>query len=104
MLTDRLNGLSGDVQLDGPNIQSLTGQTDDGPMDHPCYVNLDRPNGRRSNGLHMLRQFGPSKIMVMDRYFGPPKNKVVDCNFGLSKITIGDHDSEPSKIKKKKNK
>ena len=70
-LTDRPNGRSGDVQLDGPNIRSLTVQMDDGPMDRPCYVNLDRPNGRRSNGPPMLRQFGPSKITVVDRYFGP---------------------------------
>ena len=56
-LTDRPNGRSGDVQLDGPNIQSLTVQMDDGPMDRPCYVNLDCPNGRRSNGPPMLRQF-----------------------------------------------
>ena len=52
-LTDRPNGRSGDVQLDGPNIQSLTVQMDDGPMDRPCYVNLDCPNGRRSNGPSM---------------------------------------------------
>ena len=25
-------------------------QMDDGPMEGPCYVNLDRPNGRRSTG------------------------------------------------------
>ena len=36
-------------------------QMDDGPMDRLCYVNLDCPNGRRSNGPPMLRQFGPSK-------------------------------------------
>ena len=39
-LTDRSNGRSGDVQLDGPSIRSLTVQMDDGPMDRPCYVNL----------------------------------------------------------------
>ena len=49
-LTDRTNGRSGDVQLDGPNIRSLTVQMDDGPMDRPCYINLDSPNGRRSIG------------------------------------------------------
>ena len=41
-LNDRQNGRSCDVQLDGPNIRSLTVQMDDGPM--------DRPNGQRSNG------------------------------------------------------
>ena len=34
---------------------------DDGPMDRLCYVNLDRPNGRRSNGPFMLRLIGPPK-------------------------------------------
>ena len=44
------------------NFKSFwTDQMDGGPMDHLCYVNFDRPNGRRSNGLPMLRQFGPSK-------------------------------------------
>ena len=38
-----------------------TVQMEDGPMDRLCYVNLDRLNGRRSNGPSMLRQFGPSK-------------------------------------------
>ena len=67
MLTDRPNGRSGDVQLDSPSIRSLTVQRDDGPMDCPCYVNLDRPNGKQSNGPPMLLQFGPSKIRIMDR-------------------------------------
>ena len=44
ILTDRPNGQSGDVQLDGTNIRSPTVQMDDGPMDRQCYVNLDRPN------------------------------------------------------------
>ena len=61
-LTDCPNRQSGDVQLDGPNILLLTVQIGDGPMDHQCLVNLDRPNERRSNGPPMLRQFGLSKI------------------------------------------
>ena len=89
-LFDRPNERSGDIQLYGPNIRSLPVQMDDGPMDRPCYVNLDRPNGRRSNGPPMLSQFGPSKITVVDRYFGLVKNSVVDCNFGQSKIRVGD--------------
>ena len=36
--------------MDRPNVQNLLVQMDDGPMDRLCYVNLDRPNGRRSNG------------------------------------------------------
>ena len=47
--------------MDRPNLRNLLVQMDDGPMDRLCYVNLDRPNGRRSNGPPMLRQFGPSK-------------------------------------------
>ena len=86
MLADRPNRWSGEVQLDGPNIRSLTVQMDDGPMDRPCYVNLDRLNGRQSNEPPMLCQFGPAKVMVMDRYFEPFKNTVVDCNFEPSKI------------------
>ena len=101
-LTDRLNGRSGDVQLDGPNIRSLTVQMDDGPMDRPCYVNLDCPNGRRSNGPPMLRQFVPSEITVVDRYFGPSKNTVVDSNFGPSKIKLGDCIFGPLKITERK--
>ena len=89
-LTDRPNGRSGDVQLDGPNIRSLTVQMDDGPMDRPCYVNLDHPNGRWSNGPPMLRQFGPSKDTVVDRSFRP------------SKITVGDRNFGPLKKKKRK--
>ena len=54
-LTDRPNGRSGEVQLDCPDIWSLTVQMDDGPMDRPCYVNLDSPNRRRSNGPPILR-------------------------------------------------
>ena len=99
---DRPNGRSGAVPLDGPNIRSLTVQMDDSPMDRSCYVNLDRPNGRRSNGPPMLCQFGPSKITVVDRYFGPFKNTVVDCNFGPSKIKVGDRILGPLKITKKK--
>ena len=98
MLADRLNIHSGDVPLNGPNIQSLTVQMDDSPMDRPCYVNLDHPNGRRSNGPPMSRQFGPSKITVVDRYFGPSKNTDEDCNFGPSKITVGDRNFGPFKI------
>ena len=41
------------------------------PMDHLWYVNLDRPNGRRSNGPRMLHKFGPSN--------GPP----MWCKFSL---------------------
>ena len=48
-LNERPNGRSGEVQLDSSNIRSLTVQMNDGPMDHPSYVNLDRPNGQRSN-------------------------------------------------------
>ena len=84
-LTDRPNGRSGDVKLDSPNIRSLTLQMDDGPMDHPCYVNMDRPNGRRSNGPPMIRKFGRSKITVVDHYFGPFKIKVRDRIFGMLK-------------------
>ena len=102
MLTDRPNGLFGDVQLDGPNIWSLTVQMDDGPMDRPCYVNLDRPNGRWSNGPPILHQFGPVKITVVDCYFGLFKNTVGDCSFGPSKIKVGDRIFEPLKIPKKK--
>ena len=47
--------------MDGPNVQKLLVQSDDGPIDGLCYVNLDRPNGRLSNGPLMLSQFGPSK-------------------------------------------
>ena len=36
--------------MDRPNVQNLLVQMDDGPMDRLCYVNLDRPNGQRSNG------------------------------------------------------
>ena len=56
-LTDRPNGRAGDIQLDNPNIWSLTVQMDNGPMDRPCYVNLDPSNGRQSNGPPMLHQF-----------------------------------------------
>ena len=98
MLTERPNGRSGDVQLEGPNIRSLTVQMDDGPIDRQCYVNLVRPIGLRSNGPPMLCQFGPLKITVGDRYFGPTKNTVVDCNFGPSKVNVGDHIFEPLKI------
>ena len=37
-LNEHPNERSGDVQLDGPNILSLTVQMDDGPMDWPCYI------------------------------------------------------------------
>ena len=47
--------------MDRTNVQNLLVQMDDGPMDRLCYVNLDRPNGCRSDGPAMLRQFGPSK-------------------------------------------
>ena len=73
-------------------------QIDDGPMDRLGSVNLDRPNGQRSNGPPMLRQFGPSKITVVDRYFGPSKNTDGDRNFGLSKITVGARHFGRSKI------
>ena len=50
---------------DGPRTAYVTSiwtvQRGDGPMDRLCYVNLNRPNGRRSNGPSKLRQFGPSK-------------------------------------------
>ena len=72
-------------------------------MDRPCYVNLDRPNGRWSNGPPILRQFGPVKITVVDRYFGLFKNTVGDCSFGPSKIKVGDRIFEPLKIPTKKN-
>ena len=95
-----VNWLSSDIQLDGPNIRSLTVQMDNGPMDCQCYVNLDRPNRRQSNGPPMLLQLGPSQITVVDRYFGLFKNTVVDCNFGLSKIRVGDRFFVPLKGKK----
>ena len=47
--------------IDRPNVRNLLVQMDYGPMDRLCYVNLGRPNGRRSSGPPMLRQFGPSK-------------------------------------------
>ena len=47
--------------FDRPNVQNLSVQMDGGPMDRLCYVDLDRPNGRRSNGPPILRLFGPSK-------------------------------------------
>ena len=72
-----------------------------GLIDRPCYVNLDRPNGQRSNGPHMLRQFGPFKITVIKSYFGPFKNTVVDRNFGASKITVGDIILDSLKLQKK---
>ena len=31
------------------------GPMDDGPMDRLYYIKFNRPNGRLSNGLHMLR-------------------------------------------------
>ena len=74
---------------------------DDGPIDRPLYVNLNRSNGRRSNGPPMLPQFGPSKTTVMDRYFGQLKNMVVNRNFGPSKIMVGDRNLEPLKFTKK---
>ena len=77
---------------------------DDRPMDRPCYVNLDPPNGRRSNGPPILRQFGPSKITVVDSHFELFKNMVVNRNFGPSKITVGDRDFGPLKIERKKKK
>ena len=41
-------------------------QMDDNPMDRLCYVNLDRPNQRRSNEPPMLCQFGLSMLRQMD--------------------------------------
>ena len=78
--------------MERPNVRNLLVQMDDGPMDRLCYVNLDRPNGRRSNEQPMLSQFGPSKITAVDRYFGLFKNPVVDYNFGPSKFMVGDRD------------
>ena len=63
-----------------------TVQVDDGPMDRPCYVNLDGPLDRRPFG----HNFGASKITGLDRNFGPSKSMVGDCNFRPSKITIWD--------------
>ena len=40
------------------NVQNFPVQMDGGVMDRLCYVNIDRPNGRRSNGLPMLQYFG----------------------------------------------
>ena len=74
---------------------------DNGPKDHPCYVNLDHPNGRLSNGPPMLRQFGQCKITAVDGYFGPLKNTVLDCNFGPSKIKVGDRIFGPKNKKTK---
>ena len=89
---DRPNGRSGDVQLDGLNVRSPTVQMDDGPMDCLCYVNLDRPNGQRSNGLPMLRQFGPSQDTVVDLVLDHPKITVRDRNFEpLKKKKINGH-------------
>ena len=50
--------------MDRPNVQNLLVQMDCSPMDRLFYVNLDRPNGRRSNGPPMLRQFGSFKRMA----------------------------------------
>ena len=101
-LNHRPNVGSGEVQLDGPNIQSVTVQMDDGQMDCPCYVNLDRPNERRSNGPPILCQLGPFKITIVDRYFGTSKNTVLDCCFLTSKITVGNHNFKTLKITTKK--
>ena len=53
-----------------------TVQMDDGPMDRLCYVNLDRPNGQRSNGPPMLRQFGPSKWTTMVFHLDGPLDRL----------------------------
>ena len=95
--------------MDRPNVRNFFVQMDDGQMDRLFYVNLDRPNGRGSNGPPMLRLFGPSKWMTvqwtvvhldgplnrlyygnLDRHLGPSKNMIVDRNFGPSKITVVD--------------
>ena len=63
---------SGDVQLDGPNIRTLTVQMDNGPMDCPCYINLDRPNWRQSNEPPIIFFYVPkgrSKMTVHNRNF-----------------------------------
>ena len=70
--------------------QKCTKLTHGGPMDRPCYVHLDRQNGRRSIGPPILRKFGPSKITTVDRNFEPSKITTVDRNFGPSKITTVD--------------
>ena len=44
------------MELYGPSkCKKLTRPMDGGPMDRLCYVNLDHPNGQRSNGPPMLR-------------------------------------------------
>ena len=77
--------------MDRPNVRNLLVQMDNGPMDRLCYVNLERPNGRQSNGP-------PSKITVVDRNFGRSKITVGDGNSRLSKITVWDRNFGPSKI------
>ena len=72
-------------------------------MDRPWYVNLDRPNGRQSNGPPILRQFGPSKITVVDRYFGPLKKMVVDRTKLRLGTVILDRKNVNKKIKNYKN-
>ena len=56
-----------------------TVQIKGGPMDRLCYVNLDRPNGRRSNGPSMLTQIwnvqmenGPMDCRPFGGSIGPP--------------------------------
>ena len=110
--------------MDRPNVRNLLVQMDYGPMDRLCYVNLGRPNGRRSSGLPMLRQFGPSKwTMVqwtayvtsiltvqmndspmdrpcyvnLDRPFGRYIGLPILQKFGPSKTTVEDRHFGPSK-------
>ena len=87
------------------------------PKDRLCYVNLNCPNGLRSNRPPMSRQFGPSKwttvqwtVHVMSiwtvqmddgpidrcsfgRSIGPP----ILWLFGPSKIRVADYHFGPSK-------
>ena len=51
-----------DLAEEGSTVQmEFISQMDGGPMDRICYVDLDRPKWRRSNGPPILRPFGPSK-------------------------------------------
>ena len=57
------------ICMDRPNERNLLVQMDDGPMDRLYYINLDRPNGRRSKGPPMLRKFGLSNGPMERLYY-----------------------------------
>ena len=67
--------------------------------DCQCHVNLDRlsrvhldcPNGQRSNGLSMSRQFGPSKWTMVhktvDHLYGP-LDRLYYANLNRQKLQL----------------